>query len=165
MPAGPIINETDRSFVAALRPGGRMGMMILASKGPLRTPTKLDSPEDLIRKFGPQLSTDDSWWHAKRALDRGAKLLVSRSAHYSDAADATTSAAVEAEISVNDRGTATASNPYMISGEGPWNVLSSLTNNLIFDKNGTPATTLTLAAARASITSVNAQSAYGDFRW
>lgn len=151
MPAGVTFTENDLSFVANTRAAGFICVMGKTEKGPVRTPTTVTSLPEFERIFGGQLSNDDFAWHCRRALEGGAKLIVSRLVHYTDPADASTSAAAKAQFDVNDRQNA-ATSPFMNTAAGPFDMVSAIgADALIIDKDGTPAASLTLVGTQASV--------------
>ena len=95
-------SEEDLSFFIASLTETRNGIQITARKGPINEPKLIGSMKQFREVYGLGLDSSNSDIVCQRALDRGARLYVNRVAHYSDPADATTLAAVAAEITLKN---------------------------------------------------------------
>lgn len=77
---------------------GIVGVIGVTERGPVNTPTLIGSWLQFTRVFGGLLEDDDFPLLCRRALENGAKLRVSRIAHFTDITDITTLEGVSAEL-------------------------------------------------------------------
>lgn len=101
------INIIDLSVLINTGLKGITGVMGATERGPVNTPTLIGSWIEYQRVFGGLLDTKaDSWYQSdfpllcKRALEAGAKLMISRVAHYTDITDSGTIDGVKASALV-----------------------------------------------------------------
>lgn len=80
-------------------------MAMVCEKGPVGEARRVDSWPEFVRTYGNPISGYIGAREARRALDGGCALLVSRVVHYSDLGDASTKTSVAASVTVPDRST------------------------------------------------------------
>jgi phage tail sheath protein FI len=101
---GVNVREFDRSYYVPRSTATRGGMAIVTDRGPLRVPTLVTDWQQFYDLFGGEPDGYESGVRAaKRALDRGVPLYVSRVVHYTNHSTKVTTAA-KATISVGEIG-------------------------------------------------------------
>jgi hypothetical protein len=84
------ITVTDLSLLVNTGLAGVTNYLGLTERGALGTPTLVGSWDQYQQVFGGLLATSDFPFYAKRALEGGAALMISRAAKYTDPTDNTT---------------------------------------------------------------------------
>lgn len=93
MPNSPkvILNEIDLTFSPGLIASGRSGVLLETLMGPIGRPDILiNSWPEFVQIYGGLINGKDESILAKRALERGSSLRVSKLVHYTNPADGTT---------------------------------------------------------------------------
>jgi hypothetical protein len=160
MPSGVSISETDATFSPSTEIAGIYAMLLKTERGPLKA-TKINSWPEFQRVYGGLLTTEYGPLHAKRALDGGARLAIVRLVHYSDPADASSTAAAQAYISLNDRQAGATYPRLRTTQAGPFNLISVIGGHFIFDRNGSSGPDRTLQGTQASVESGSAENYAG----
>lgn len=103
---GTYPQETDYSFYVKAISTSACGMIGVAERGPINTPTLVTSWEQFLRKFGGYITSGYLAYAARGFFDNGGSVLwVNRIAHYTDITDKSTLTAVKATYTIKDRAT------------------------------------------------------------
>lgn len=114
---GVYTRETDFSFYIKQISTSACGMIGIAEKGPINTPTLVTSWEQFVRKFGSYFADGYLAYAARAFFDNGGQVLyVNRVVHYDFPNDPYTWCAVRSEVAVMDRDAAYASLAMGMSG-------------------------------------------------
>lgn len=103
-PAGISFTIKDFSHFMETVSQFRSGIIGRFERGAIGKTYYIGSAPQLERYFGKSLSGIDDLQIIKRALDRGAKLYITRAGHYTDPSDATTLAFTKSSTTLQDRG-------------------------------------------------------------
>lgn len=130
LPTGRARSEVavvDLSTLVAIAATGIAGVIGITERGEIGVPKLVSSSVEFNRYFGNVLLDDDFSLLCIRALDAGAKLKVSRVAHYADITDKSSLSAAKASVTVGGV-TLTAIN------EGEW--ANGVTVTFLYPKSG-----------------------------
>jgi len=121
MLAGVDFRETDLSEYIQALAGNITCVQGVFQKGPIEVATKVNGWAQFYSIYGGYLDGYDAPLHVRRALDRGATLYISRVAHYTAIADASTLTAIAASVTLSDRNGAPAPTlKVSASSRGTW---------------------------------------------
>jgi hypothetical protein len=117
---GQTVNIVDETLVIRAGARGVTGIQIATLWGPIHRQVKVSSWPEFVRVFGGLMTNDDGPLYAKRILERGGKLSVSRAIHYTDPTDRATAVGTKANGAL---GAATT----LIQFESKWYTTASIT--------------------------------------
>lgn len=102
---GQTVRVKNRSSYIPITVTALAAMAMVTAKGPIGEARRIDSWPEFERLYGGAVSGYTGAREARRALDGGCALLVSRVVHYDDLTDATSKASAAAMVTVPDRST------------------------------------------------------------
>ena len=161
---GVDILEKDFSFYVANVPKSIFGMVGKTEKGEIGKPVLITSWESFQRHFGGYISDSYLPFAAKKALDKGAVLYISRVAHYTDITDPSTLTAQKASVTLKDRNsvstpavhTGSLSEPFVFEPDQPavhtgtevepYNIETGVNDKLLLKVDGGSSQEVTLTA-------------------
>lgn len=145
MPYGSLLEVEDASVYIPAEAKAVGAMVLVAERGPIGQAKLVSSFPEFERLYGAPVDGYVGWWCAKRALEAGCALHVSRAVHVATPADLTTRASAAAEVEVPDR--APTAGPGEAVGSATFPVRLSPGQTLIASVSGGGAQTATFNAA------------------
>lgn len=150
MTYGQTLALIDKSASLSPRRKALAALVCVTAMGPIGESRRVTSWPEFERIYGGHLAGRADTHVAKRALDGGCELLVSRVVHYSDPTDASTRASAAATVTLLDRGSTASSGQSTGSETFPLRLAPS--DTLVVSINGAGNQTATFTAAAAQVT-------------
>lgn len=150
MPVGQELKYVDKSSFVSSRAVALAAMALVTERGPIGETRLVTSWEEFQSIYGGHMAGRPGSYCARRALDAGCKLFISRVVHLSDPADASTKTSVAASVSAPDRAGAASSG--RATGTATFPVALTGGDTLVVTINGGSPATATFLATAAIVT-------------
>lgn len=147
---GQTVTRTDRSVAIPVQKQVVNAMALVCQRGPIGRATLVRDWPQFKKLYGGFIDGEVGTYAARRALEAGSWLWVSRVVHLADPNDITSKTSAPGQVAVPDRGTAATHG--RTTGSATFPVRLEPGQTLVASVNGAADLTLTFSAAPAQIT-------------
>ena len=134
--AGQAVRIEDRSGFIPVKPTALGAMALVTERGPIGEARRVENWPEFQRLYGDHVTGYIGTYAAKRALEGGCALFISRVVHYTDITDGSTKQSAAAAVTVADRSTTLGSGRSTGTGAFPYRLANGDTLVVSIDGGG-----------------------------